>query len=74
MTKEEKYGGIILGVLLTVLGLGITIGGDFYSSKYERVIDFLGLHVPFGLFTAGVGIFWVIVSFRKRKKGVSSDK
>lgn len=67
MTKEDKYIRIGLGVILTGFGLLITIGGNYYDSFFRRVIDFMGLHVPFGLFTAGIGILFIIMAFRKGK-------
>lgn len=64
----NKYVGILLGVGLIIWGLSIAIGGDYYSFKYGRVFEFGGFHVPFELFMSAVGIGFLIVSIRIRKK------
>jgi len=65
----NRYVSILLGVLLVLFGLSIAIGGDYYSSRFGMMIQFGGLHVPFGILTAAVGLGFLIASIRIRKSG-----
>jgi hypothetical protein len=61
--------GLILGILMVLLGTRIAEKGDFYSGKYQRIIEFGGYHVPIGIVMALVGVAFVLTSFKRQKKG-----
>ena len=68
---------VCLGLTLIVLGLSIALGGDFYDSKHQRMIEFEGLHLLFGLIMTAVGIGWIVVTIKiikTNKKNLSHNK
>ena len=65
--RKITWESLVLGTMLMLLGGNIAIHGDFYSSKYERVIEFKGNHISIGLLMALLGLGFVITSFKKRK-------
>ena len=61
-----------MGVVWGLLGIFIIISPTFYSSYFNRELNFTGFRWPFGGGLIVIGIFFIWSSFRK--KTIESDK
>jgi len=70
--------GLLTGLVVALLGVMISTTGDFYSSKYQRNIEFGGYHIAIGIIMALVGVGLVITSVKTKnndaKKYINMNK
>ena len=58
----------ILGFVLILWGIRICFDPIQYSSKFGVTFDYTGINLPFGLFLAALGSYFVWSTFRKNKR------
>ena len=56
----------ILGCVLTLWGISICLDPIHYSSRFGVTFDYTDINIPFGLFIAAVGSFFIWSTFKKK--------